>query len=142
MDETLFLNGFIYLVAAALAAPLGKRLGVGAVLGYLIIGAFIGPSAFSLVGQNREEVMHFAEFGVVLMLFVIGLEIDLSRLWKMRGPILGLGGLQVLLTTLVLAAATLLLMKADWREALAMGMILALSSTAIVMQSLRERRPQ
>ncbi len=138
MDGNLFLNGFIYLVAAALAAPLGRRLGVGAVLGYLIIGAIIGPSAFSLVGENREEVMHFAEFGVVLMLFVIGLEIDLSRLWKMRGPILGLGGLQVLLTTLVLAAASLLL-KVDWREALAMGMILALSSTAIVMQNLRER---
>ncbi len=138
MDEHLFLNGFIYLVAAALAAPLGRRLGVGAVLGYLIIGAIIGPSAFGWVGENREEVMHFAEFGVVLMLFVIGLEIDLSRLWKMRGPILGLGGLQVLLTTLVLAGATLLL-QVDWREALAMGMILALSSTAIVMQNLRER---
>ena len=138
MDGNLFLNGFIYFVAAAIAAPLGRRLGMGAVLGYLIIGAIIGPSAFSLVGENREEVMHFAEFGVVLMLFVIGLEIDLSRLWKMRGPILGLGGLQVLLTTVVIAGASFLL-KVDWREAIAMGMILALSSTAIVMQTLRER---
>lgn len=138
MDKNLFLTGFIYFVAAAVAAPLGRRLGVGAVLGYLIIGAIVGPSAFGWVGENREEVMHFAEFGVVLMLFVIGLEIDLSRLWKMRGPILGLGGLQVLLTTLVLAWAALLL-PIDWHEALAMGMILALSSTAIVMQNLRER---
>ncbi len=138
MEDNLFLNGFIYLVAAAFAAPLGKKLGVGAVLGYLIIGAIVRPSAFGWVGENREEVMHFAEFGVVLMLFVIGLEIDLSRLWKMRGPILGLGGMQVLLTTLAIAGASLLL-RVDWREALAMGMILSLSSTAIVMQTLRER---
>lgn len=138
MDTPLFLNGLIYLAAAAIAAPLGRRLGLGAVLGYLIIGALVGPSALALVGENREEVMHFAEFGVVLMLFVIGLEIDLSRLWKMRGPILGLGGLQVVVTTLVLAGAALLL-RVDWREALALGMILALSSTAIVMQNLRER---
>lgn len=138
MEENLFLNGFIYLVATAFAAPLGKKLGVGAVLGYLIIGAIVGPSAFGWVGENREEVMHFAEFGVVLMLFVIGLEIDLSRLWKMRGPILGLGGMQVLLTTLAVAGASFLL-SVNWREALAMGMILSLSSTAIVMQTLRER---
>lgn len=138
MDGNLFLNGFIYLVAAALAAPLGRRLGVGAVLGYLIIGAIIGPSAVGLVGENREEVMHFAEFGVVLMLFLIGLEIDLSRLWKMRGPILGLGGLQVLLSALAIAGASFLL-QVSWRESIALGMILALSSTAIVMQTLKER---
>ncbi|MGJ8656816.1 MAG: cation:proton antiporter domain-containing protein [Akkermansiaceae bacterium] len=138
MNEQLFFNGFIYLLAAALAAPLGRRFGVGAVLGYLFIGAIVGPASLGWVGENQEEVMHFAEFGVVLMLFVIGLEINLSRLWKMRGPILGLGGLQVGLTTLVLAAAALLL-NINWQEALAMGMILSLSSTAIVMQTLRER---
>ena len=135
MDTTLFLNGLIYLGAAAIAAPLGRRLGLGAVLGYLIIGAAIG--ATGLLG-DPEEVMHFAEFGVVLMLFVIGLEIDLSRLWKMRGPILGLGGLQVGITAVVLAGAAMAL-RIDWRESLALGMILALSSTAIVMQNLRER---
>ena len=138
MNDNLFFSGFIYLAAAAIAAPLGRRFGVGAVLGYLIIGAIVGPAALGWVGENREEVMHFAEFGVVLMLFVIGLEINLSRLWKMRGPIIGLGGLQVLITTAVLAAAAMLL-PIDWREALAIGMILALSSTAIVMQNLRER---
>lgn len=138
MDENLFFNGFIYLAAAAIAAPLGRRFGLGAVLGYLVIGAVVGPSALGWVGENREEVMHFSEFGVVLMLFVIGLEIDLSRLWKMRGPILGLGGLQVLISTVVLAAAAMLL-PVNWREAVAMGLILALSSTAIVMQNLRER---
>ena len=138
MDNTLFLNGLIYLAAAAVAAPLGRRLGLGAVLGYLIVGAIIGPSAFGWVGENREEVLHFAEFGVVLMLFLIGLEIDLSRLWKMRGPILGLGGLQVTITALLLAGAAML-MRVDPRQAIAVGMILALSSTAIVMQTLRER---
>lgn len=135
MDNQLFLNGLIYLGAAAIAAPLGRRLGLGAVLGYLIVGAAIG--ALNLLG-NAEQVMHYAEFGVVLMLFVIGLEIDLSRLWKMRGPILGLGGLQVVITSLVLGAAAMLL-PIGWKEALALGMILALSSTAIVMQTLRER---
>ena len=138
MDKDLFLNGLIYLGAAALAAPLGRRLGLGAVLGYLMIGALIGPAALGWVGENREEVMHFAEFGVVLMLFVIGLEIDLSRLWKMRGPILGLGGLQVALSSAVIAGAAMLL-RVDPRQAVALGLILALSSTAIVMQTLRER---
>ena len=74
MDNTLFLNGLIYLAAAAIAAPLGRRLGLGAVLGYLLVGAVVGPSALGWVGENREEVMHFAEFGVVLMLFVMGKE--------------------------------------------------------------------
>ena len=98
MDPALFLNAFIYLVAATIAAPLGRRLGVGAVLGYLLVGVVIGPSVFGLTGQHREEVLHFAEFGVVLMLFVIGLELDLGRLWRMRTAIFGLGGLQVLLS--------------------------------------------
>lgn len=138
MDSHLFTNCLIYFAAAALAAPIGKRLGLGAVLGYLIIGALIGPQVIGLVGENREEVMHFAEFGVVLMLFVIGLEIDLSRLWKMRRNILGLGGLQVLITALALAAVALAF-GIDWRQSLAVGLILSLSSTAIVMQTLKER---
>ncbi|YCM45772.1 monovalent cation:proton antiporter-2 (CPA2) family protein [Verrucomicrobiaceae bacterium 227] len=138
MDQALFLNGLIYIAAAALAAPLGKRFGLGAVLGYLIIGALIGPSALELLRGDREKIMHFAEFGVVLMLFVVGLELDLSKLWRMRGPIFGLGGLQVLLTTLAVAL-TAMAFQTAWREAIALGMILALSSTAIVMQTLRER---
>ena len=138
MDSQLFLNGLIYLGAAAIAAPLGKRLGLGAVLGYLIMGALVGPSALGWVSENRTEVMHFAEFGVVLMLFVIGLEIEPARLWKMRKPILGLGGLQVVITAVLIAGAAML-WRIGWRESLALGMILALSSTAIVMQNLRER---
>jgi len=138
MNHALFTDGLIYLVAAAVAAPLGRRLGLGAVLGYLAVGAVIGPDLLGLVGENRVQVMHFAEFGVVLMLFVIGLELDLARLWRMRGPIFGLGGLQVLASTVVLAGGALLTGIA-WREAVALGLILALSSTAIVMQTLRER---
>jgi Kef-type K+ transport system membrane component KefB len=107
MDQALFLNGLIYIAAAALATPLGRRLGLGAVLGYLIIAALIGPSALELLPGDREKVVHFAEFGVVLMLFVVGLELDLSKLWRMRGPIFGLGGLQVLLTTLAVALTAL-----------------------------------
>ncbi|MEM1084033.1 MAG: monovalent cation:proton antiporter-2 (CPA2) family protein [Verrucomicrobiota bacterium] len=138
MDAQLFLHAFIYLLAAALAAPLGKRLGIGSVLGYLVIGALIGPSIFGIIGSEREEVLHFAEFGVVLMLFVIGLELDLGKLWRMRTSIFGLGGLQLALSTAVLALVGGLIAE-DWREALALGLILALSSTAIVMQTLKER---
>lgn len=140
MDPSFFLRGLVYLVAAAIAAPLGKRLGLGAVLGYLVAGALIGPSLLGWVGSERAEVQHFAEFGVVLMLFVVGLELDLSKLWRLRGPIFGLGGLQVLLST---AVAALLIWAFDraggWRPALALGLIFALSSTAIVLQTLRER---
>ena len=138
MDQSLFFNGLIYIAAAALAAPLGRRLGLGAVLGYLIIGAIIGPAALELLRGDREKVMHFAEFGVVLMLFVVGLELDLSRLWRMRGPIFGLGGLQVIGTTAAISL-TAIIFGIPWRESLAVGLILALSSTAIVMQTLRER---
>lgn len=139
MDIHLFSNGLVYLLAAAIAAPLGRRLGLGAVLGYLIIGAIIGPACLGLVGEDREEVLHFAEFGVVLMLFVVGLELDLSKLWRMRGPIFGLGGAQVGATTLVIGGVAMLTLDLDWREGLAVGLTLALSSTAIVLQTLRER---
>lgn len=138
MDQSLFFNVLIYIAAAAIAAPLGRRLGLGAVLGYLLVGAVIGPSALGVLQGDSEKVMHFAEFGVVLMLFVVGLELDLSRLWRMRGPIFGLGSLQVIGTTLALAAAAMSFGLA-WRESLALGLILSISSTAIVIQTLAER---
>ncbi len=138
MDPALFFNAFIYLAAATIAAPLGRRFGIGAVLGYLVIGAIIGPAVLGLTGQHSEEVLHFAEFGVVLMLFVIGLELDLGKLWRMRTSIFGLGGLQLTLSAIALALAAGLI-AGNWREALALGLILALSSTAIVMQTLKER---
>ncbi|MBD1876656.1 glutathione-regulated potassium-efflux system protein KefC [Nodosilinea sp. FACHB-131] len=137
-SEDLFFQAFIYLMAAVLSVPFAKRLGLGSVLGYLIAGVIIGPFVLGLVGEQQDDVMHFAEFGVVMMLFLIGLELRPSLLWQMRGPILGLGGLQVAVTTGAIALIALLV-GLPWTMALAIGMILALSSTAIVLQTLNEK---
>ena len=107
-------------------------------LGYLIAGMVIGPFALGLIGEEGQDVMHFAEFGVVMMLFLIGLELRPALLWQMRKPILGLGGLQVGVTTVLLTAIGLGVGLA-WQTALAVGMTLALSSTAIVLQTLNEK---
>ncbi|GHB70257.1 potassium transporter [Psychrosphaera saromensis] len=133
----LLFDAFIYLCAAVISVPIAKRLGLGSVLGYLVAGVLIGPFVLGFVG-DQTDVMHFAEFGVVMMLFLVGLELKPSLLWKMRGPIVGTGGLQVLLST---AAITLFGMYLGliWQQALAIGMVLALSSTAIVLQSLQEK---
>jgi monovalent cation:proton antiporter-2 (CPA2) family protein len=133
-----FYQALVYLTAAVVSVPVAKRLGLGSVLGYLLAGVAIGPFALGLVGEDGQDVLHFAEFGVVLMLFLIGLELEPSRVWRMRGPILGLGGLQVGVTTGVLAAIGLAL-GLDGRVALAVGVTLALSSTAIVLQTLAEK---
>lgn len=137
-SEDFFFQAFIYLLAAVLSVPIAKRLGLGSVLGYLIAGVVIGPFVLGLVGEQQEDILHFAEFGVVMMLFLIGLELQPSLLWRMRGPILGLGGLQVAVTTGVMALVALL-MGIPWTMALAIGMILSLSSTAIVLQTLNEK---
>ena len=128
---------FVYLLAAVVAVPLAKRLGLGSVLGYLIAGVVIGP-VLGIVGRETVEIQHFAEFGVVMMLFLVGLELRPEMLWRMRNQLLGLGGLQVVMTTAAIAGigmATGLM----WQPALALGMILALSSTAIVLQTLNEK---
>ncbi len=131
-------SALIYLLAAVIAVPIAKRLGLGSVLGYLIAGIIIGPSALELVG-DQTDVMHFAEFGVVIMLFLIGLELQPSRLWSLRKPILGLGGVQVIATSAIIAVLLLLLTDLAWQLALAIGLSVALSSTAIVLQTLSER---
>ncbi len=132
-----FIQAFIYLCAAVVAVPLAKRLGLGSVLGYLIAGLIIGP-VVGLVGEETATLQHFAEFGVVMMLFLVGLELDPSKLWSMRHRLLGLGGLQVTLTTMAFMAIGLMF-DLDWRIALTTGWILALSSTAIVLQTLNEK---
>lgn len=138
-SEDFFVQAFVYLVAAVLAVPIAKRLGLGSVLGYLLAGVMIGPFVLGLVGTDRsDDVMHFAEFGVVMMLFLVGLELQPSLLWRLRVPILGLGGLQVVLTTLTVALLSMLF-QLPWQTALAIGMILSMSSTAIVLQSLNEK---
>ncbi|MCZ6527453.1 MAG: glutathione-regulated potassium-efflux system protein KefC [Candidatus Dadabacteria bacterium] len=139
MDTNSFLfQAFVYLSAAVVSVPIAKRLGLGSVLGYLFAGIIIGPFVFKFVGMETETVLHFAEFGVVLMLFLIGLELQPSRLWKLRGPILGLGGLQVGITTMIIFLIGFLL-GLGWKISLAIGLILALSSTAIVLQTLNEK---
>lgn len=138
MFSEFFLQAFIYLLAAVVAVPLARRLGLGSALGYILAGVIIGPYLFGFVGDEGQDVMHFAEFGVVLMLFLVGLELEPSVLWRMRVPILGMGGSQVLVSTLVIGVAAFAL-GLEWQTALAVGMILALSSTAIVLQSLKEK---
>jgi len=132
-----FIQAFIYLCAAVIAVPLAKRFGMGSVLGYLIAGIVIGP-VVGLVGDETETLQHFAEFGVVVMLFLVGLELEPRVLWSMRNRLFGLGSLQVSLTALAIMGIGLLF-DIDWRIALTAGLILALSSTAIVLQTLNEK---
>ena len=128
---------FLILVAGVLAVPLATRLGLGSVLGYLLAGMAISPLLAAL-SVDVEALQVFAEFGVVMMLFIIGLEMEPKRLWEMRGKLAGLGGGQVVLTTLVLTGIALLADQ-PWQTALAVGMVLALSSTAIIVQTLTEK---
>jgi monovalent cation:proton antiporter-2 (CPA2) family protein len=137
--DAFLLGAFIYLAAAVISVPIATRLGMGSVLGYLIAGMLIGPSALGLVGSEGEDVLHFAEFGVIVMLFLVGLELQPSKLWTLRKPILGLGGLQVVGTAVALALSAMAI-GLGWKAALTIGLILAMSSTAIVLQSLTERR--
>lgn len=132
----LFLHAFIYLFAAVISVPIAKRLGLGSVLGYLIAGVVIGP-VVGLVGDETFTIQHFAEFGVVMMLFLVGLELEPKMLWAMRTRLLGLGGLQLLLTTALVMSISLL-MGLSWSVSLAIGLIISLSSTAIVLQTLHE----
>ena len=135
--EELLTGSFVYLAAAVIAAPLFARLGLGSVLGYLVAGVIIGPSVLGLTGE-ATDIMHFAEFGVTVMLFLVGLELQPEKLWEMRKPIFGLGSMQVVLTAAAVGVAAMLFGLA-WQGALVAGLALAMSSTAIVLQSLNER---
>jgi monovalent cation:proton antiporter-2 (CPA2) family protein len=137
MEGGLLAQAFIYLAAAVVAVPVAKRLGLGSVLGYLIAGAIIGPFGLGMAG-DAAATMDFSEFGIVMMLFLVGLELRPSRLWALRVPLLGLGGLQTLVTTAVIAAIGVAL-GLDWRMALAVGLIAAGSCTALALQVLAER---
>jgi len=136
MEGFLF-QASIYLAAALIAVPVAKRLGLGSVLGYLIAGIVIGPMT-GLVGSETIDVQHFAEFGVVMMLFLVGLELEPRALWDMRHRLLGMGGLQIGLTTGAIMAGGILLGLVP-SVALAVGLVMALSSTAIVLQTLNEK---
>ncbi|QIG52928.1 potassium transporter [Altererythrobacter sp. BO-6] len=136
MAEFLLL-AFLILIAGVAAVPLASRFGLGSVLGYLLAGMAISPLLGAL-DVDVEAMQVFAEFGVVMMLFIVGLELEPKRLWDMRGKLIGLGGGQVLLTTLAIAAIGLIYGN-PWQTALAIGMVLALSSTAIIVQTLNEK---
>ncbi|MBV7410179.1 monovalent cation:proton antiporter-2 (CPA2) family protein [Maritimibacter sp. DP1N21-5] len=136
--ESFLLNATIYLGAAVIAVPIAARLGLGSVLGYLVAGLLIGPIT-GIDGGETEGLMHFAEFGVVMMLFLIGLELDPGALWDMRHRLMGLGGAQVVLTTALVTVVTMFL-GASWQVSLTVGLMLSLSSTAIVLQTLSEKR--
>ncbi|MCA2978836.1 MAG: cation:proton antiporter [Myxococcaceae bacterium] len=127
----------VFLIAAVIAVSLFKRTGLGSVLGYLVAGVAIGPSGLRFVSEV-ESVMRFAELGVVLLLFIIGLELQPSRLWQMRGHVFGLGGAQVGVTTALLSAVALALGQ-PLVTALVMGFALSLSSTALAVQVLAEK---
>ncbi|MEQ5870324.1 cation:proton antiporter [Sagittula sp. NFXS13] len=135
MDDFL-LQATVFLAAAVIAVPIATRFGLGSVLGYLLAGLIIGPG-LGLVAHT-EDLRHFAEFGVVLMLFLIGLELEPRALWDMRHRLIGLGGLQILLTTLAIMVGAMTL-GYPWQTSLAVGMTIALSSTAIVLQTLSEK---
>jgi len=135
--EGLLFQATIYLAAAVIAVPLAARMGLGSVLGYLLAGVIIGP-VLGLVGTETLDLQHFAEFGVVMMLFLIGLELDPRALWDMRHRLLGLGGLQIVLTVIVIMIGAVILGQRV-ATGIAIGMIFALSSTAIVLQTLSEK---
>lgn len=137
-EPSLLLNATIYLGAAVVAVPLFKRLKLGSVLGYLAAGAVIGPYGAKFI-RDAESVLHFAEFGVVLLLFIVGLELKPSRLWTMRRDIFGLGLAQVAITGALLTGAARLI-GFDWPPAIVAGFGLALSSTAFALQILEEKR--
>jgi glutathione-regulated potassium-efflux system ancillary protein KefC/glutathione-regulated potassium-efflux system protein KefB len=135
--HSLLVQALVYLAAGVASVPIAKRLGLGSVLGYLVAGVAIGPFVLNLVGAEAD-VQAFAQFGVVILLFLIGLEVRPALLWKLRTSIFGLG-LAQLLGTAALVGAAALAFGLDWRVGAAIGLILAMSSTAIVLQSLEEK---
>lgn len=138
-NESFFYQALVYLATMVVFVPLAKKMNLGSVLGYLIGGVIIGPALLGLIGHGGQDLMHFAEFGVVMMLFLVGLELEPALLWKLRAPILGLGGLQVTVTAICISLLAYYAGGLAWNQSLVLGMILSLSSTAIVLQSLTEK---
>lgn len=137
MDD-LLTNVAVFLTAAVVAVPIAQRLGLGAILGYLLAGIVIGPWGLKLI-TDVNAILRFAEFGVVLLLFLIGLSLNPHRLWQMRGALIGLGGSQMLLTSAVLSSA-LILYGVSWQASVVVGLLLAQSSTAIALRTIDEMR--
>lgn len=139
MAGSILQDSLIYLGTALVFVPIAKRLGIGSVLGYIIGGIIIGPFLLGFVGKEGEDVMHAAEFGVVMMLFIIGLELNPQAFWKMKKTILGMGGLQMLFTALILVPVFHYLFSLSFNASLALAFSFSMSSTAIVLQTLKEK---
>ncbi|WP_305832021.1 glutathione-regulated potassium-efflux system protein KefB [Photobacterium leiognathi] len=143
MTNDFLVLSVVFLSAAIIAVPLAQKLGLGSVLGYLIAGIIIGPWGLALI-SDVDAILHFSEFGVVLLLFLIGLELNPKKLWQMRKPILGLGGSQVVITSIVITGIVMsfagLLPTITWRDSAVIGMGLALSSTAIALRVIEEQQ--
>lgn len=144
MGEFSLFQAFIYLFAAVVCVPIAKRLGLGSVLGYLAAGVLIGPFVLGPVlgtssGDEVEDIMHAAEFGVVMMLFLVGLELDPKEFWKMRKKILGIGSIQLFGTMLIVVPIALHFIGLDFGASIAIGAAVAMSSTAIILQTLSEK---
>ena len=138
MSESFLYQAVVYVAAALVCVPFAKKLGMGSVLGYLFAGIMIGPFVLGFIGEEGEDIMHAAEFGVVMMLFLVGLELEPSAIWKMKNRILGVGMSQVLVTATVITGIGIVL-GLTWQSALAVSLALAMSSTAIVIQTLKEK---
>jgi monovalent cation:H+ antiporter-2, CPA2 family len=139
MADGFFFQAIVYLLAAVICVPIAKKLGLSSILGYLFAGIIIGPYVLRLIGQEGQDIMHFAEFGVTMMLFLIGLELDPYKFWRMRRVIVGMGLMQVLGTAAVLFIACSVVLRWNWQATVAISLALTLSSTAIVMQTLKEK---
>jgi len=138
MTGSLLFDAIVFLLGAIICVSIAKRLGLSSVLGYLIAGVLIGPYVLGFIGEEGEDILHFAEFGVVVMLFLIGLEIEPKNFWNMRKSIAGMGGLQVA-GTMILSYLFFILLNFEWKVALVISMAVALSSTAIAMQTIDEK---
>ena len=136
MSGSLLFEAIVFLAGAITCVSIAKRLGLSSVIGYLLAGVLIGPYVLGFIGEEGEDILHFAEFGVVVMLFLIGLEIEPKNFWNMRKSILGMGGIQVALTV-GLTYVFFAFLGYEWQVALAIGMTVALSSTAIALQTIK-----
>ncbi len=139
METDFLFQAVIYLSAAVIFVPIAKKLGMSSILGYLLAGIIIGPFVLGLIGQEGHDIMRFAEFGIVMMLFLIGLEMEPGKFWKIRKIFFGMGSMQLFGTILIVFMGCILFMDWNWKTTLAISSTLALSSSAIVLQSLSEK---
>jgi CPA2 family monovalent cation:H+ antiporter-2/glutathione-regulated potassium-efflux system protein KefB len=138
MSGSILFEAIVFLAGAIICVSIAKKLGLSSVIGYLFAGVLIGPYVLGFIGNEGEDILHFAEFGVVMMLFLIGLEIEPKNFWNMRKTILGMGGIQVG-GTMLLSYILFALLGFDWKVALVISMAVALSSTAIALQTIKEK---